>query len=117
MQQCEIDKLNELSQHIIDRADTEYRERVQKENTEINKAWTDNSNLLDNLRDNLIQLLHQWDQLEDILHELELKSNSLLEKDKNLDLIVKSTADIENKAHILQVKKAINWKHVIIIQI
>lgn len=56
-----------------------------------------------NLHENLIQLREQWIQLEDILQELETKSYNLLEKDKNLDLTVRSKENLLSKNLLVQV--------------
>uniref|UniRef100_A0A182M0P0 Uncharacterized protein n=1 Tax=Anopheles culicifacies TaxID=139723 RepID=A0A182M0P0_9DIPT len=102
VQHNELDILNELSQKIVNRADQYNRDRVQKENADANRQWASNASLLENLRENLVQLQQQWDQLESILQELEVKSNLLLEKDRGLDLVVHSRDQTEAKKHIVE---------------
>lgn len=70
---------------------------------EINRNWADNITLLENVRENLNQLQHQWKQLESILLELETKLNCLLEKDNNLDLTVRSREEIDSKNKKIEV--------------
>ncbi|XP_058454306.1 muscle-specific protein 300 kDa isoform X9 [Malaya genurostris] len=98
----ELDTLNEISNHIIEQANQFDSSRIRKDNSEINRTWTDCIALLRNLQENLVQLQHQWVQLEDILQELEIKSNSLLEKDKSLDLSIQSKDDILAKKHAIK---------------
>uniref|UniRef100_A0A8W7PIR3 Muscle-specific protein 300 n=1 Tax=Anopheles coluzzii TaxID=1518534 RepID=A0A8W7PIR3_ANOCL len=102
VQQNELDILNELSQQIVNRADQYNRDRVQKETGDANRQWAANTSLLETLRENLVQLQQQWDQLESILQELEVKSNLLLEKDRGLDLVVHSRDQTEAKKHIVE---------------
>lgn len=111
MQQNELDILNELSQQIVNRADQYNRDRVQKETGDANRQWAANTSLLETLRENLVQLQQQWDQLESILQELEVKSNLLLEKDRGLDLVVHSRDQTEAKKHIVEVSERLRvWR-------
>lgn len=101
--QHELDTFNEISKTITQKANQTESEKIYSENIELNQKWTSEVNLLENLHENLIQLRQQWIQLEDILNELETKSGSLLEKEDNLDLIVRSKEDIHNKFASVQV--------------
>ncbi|XP_055538750.1 muscle-specific protein 300 kDa isoform X3 [Wyeomyia smithii] len=98
----QLDALNEITNKIIAQLNQYDSNKIRKDNAELNRVWTDDTTQLQNHHENLVQLQHEWIQLESILQELETKLNYLLEKNKGLDVVVKSKVDMLAKIQALE---------------
>lgn len=76
-------------------ADQPNRERIQRQNTDINLKWTNTINSIDNQIETLSHILQNWINLERDISAIEKSLNTLKEKVKDIDFGQKSQSQLE----------------------
>lgn len=84
-QQDQIDNLNQLSEKLLHVADQKNREKIQRQNTDINLKWTNTINSIDNQIETLSQIAQNWTDLERDINAIEKSVANLAEKTKEID--------------------------------
>jgi hypothetical protein len=94
-QQEQIDLLNQLAEKLLHVADQPNREKIQKQNTDINLKWTNTINSIDNQIETLSTILQNWKELDTDFNNIEKGINNLSEKIKDIDFSQKSQNSLE----------------------
>lgn len=113
-QQDQLDTFNQLGEKLLHVADQKNREKIQRQNTDINLKWTNTINSIDNQIETLSQIAQNWSDLErdscviekglsnikNKIKEIEIgeKSQPLLEEIKN-NILVSCHIDISHYNH------------------
>lgn len=83
-------------------ADQPNREKIQKQNTDINLKWTNSINSIDNQIETLSNILQNWNDLDKDFNDIEKGINNLSDKIKDIDFSQKSQNSLEEvKSNIL----------------
>jgi len=86
--------------HIADQSN---REKVQRQNTDINLKWTNTINSIDNQIETLSQIAQNWLDLERDIAAIEKSLSNITDKVKEIDFGQKSQSQLEEvKNNILQ---------------
>jgi uncharacterized phage infection (PIP) family protein YhgE len=94
-QQEQIDKLNQLFEKLLHIADQSNREKVQRQNTDINLKWTNTINSIDNQIETLSQIAQNWLDLERDIAAIEKSLSNITDKVKEIDFGQKSQSQLE----------------------
>jgi len=94
-QQEQIDKLNQLFEKLLHIADQSNREKVQRQNTDINLKWTNTINSIDNQIETLSQIAQNWLDLERDIAAVEKSLLNITDKVKEIDFGQKSQSQLE----------------------
>lgn len=101
-QQDQIDLLNQLAEKLLHVADQPSRERIQRQNQEINLKWTNAINSIDNQIETLSTIVQNWQDLERDLSVIDKSLSSLGDKVKDIDFNQKTQNSLEEvKSDIL----------------
>lgn len=77
-------------------ADQANREKIQRQNTDINLKWTNTINSIDNQIETLSQIEQNWSELETDLSSVEKTLASLADRVKDIDFGQKAPALLED---------------------
>jgi acyl carrier protein phosphodiesterase len=95
-QQDQIDTVNQLAEKLLHVADQSNREKIQRQNTDINLKWTNTINSIDNQIETLSQIAQNWTDLERDINIVERSLQSLTDKVKDIEFGQKSQALLED---------------------
>lgn len=102
-QQGELDSLNKKAQEILRQADPTNRERIEKQNTDINRDWRTVIDNFETRKDVLTTLALHWEEFDNKLHAFENQIIRLEERLRNVDPVVRSRRQLEDTKHVIQV--------------
>lgn len=94
-QQDQIDTLNQLAEKLLHVADQSNREKIQRNNTDINLKWTNTINSIDNQIETLSQISQNWSDFERDFVTIEKSLSILTDKVKDIELGQKSQTLLE----------------------
>ena len=84
-QQDQIDLLNQLAEKLLHVASQPNREKIQRQNTDINLKWTNTINSIDNQIETLSQIVQNWTDLQRDISTVEKSLSSLADKVKDIE--------------------------------
>lgn len=94
--------MNQLAEKLLHIADQPSREKIQKQNIDINLKWTNTINSIDNQIETLTNILQNWNDLDKDFNHIEKSINNLSEKVKDIDFNQKTQNSLEEvKSNIL----------------
>lgn len=105
--QDQIDLLNQQTEKLLPVADQPNRERIQRQNTDINLKWTNSINSIDNQIETLSHILQNWISLDRDISAIERSLNALKEKVKDIDFCQKSQTQLEEVKNKILVSRRI----------
>lgn len=101
--QGELDLLNERAREILRQADPVNRSRIEQQNTDINKNWSDLLNNLENRREALATLAQHWEDFDHKYLTFESQLTRLDERSRHVDPVVRSRRQLEDTKNVIQV--------------
>lgn len=96
--------LNEKAREILRQADPVNRSKIEQQNTEINKSWTDLLNNLENRREALSILAQHWEDFDNKYLAFESQITRLDERSRHVDPVVRSRRQLEDTKNVIQVR-------------
>lgn len=106
-QQFELDLLNERGHEVLDIADVNNKNTITIQLDKLNSEWHDLVSGLDDRKNTLESLSKHWEDLESRWNNTDTKLNSIEERSKLIDNIVRS------KQHILDTIKSLDVSFII----
>lgn len=101
--------MNQKATELLREADPKNRQKIEKENLEINAAWNKFINDLEGRRDKLNSVANQWDTFEKKLNSFENQIIRLEERSRHVELIVRSRRQLEDTKNVIQVSGKYIW--------
>lgn len=95
--------MNEKAAHILRQADPTNRERIEQQNTDINRDWRLVIDNFETRRDRLAVLAQHWEEFDNKLHAFENQIIRLDERTRHVDPVVRSRRQLEDTKHVIQV--------------
>jgi hypothetical protein len=86
-------------------ADQKNREKIQRQNTDINLKWTNTINSIDNQIETLSQIAQNWTDLERDINAIEKSVGNLAEKIKEIDFGQKPQPVLEDLKNTILVSR------------
>lgn len=99
--------MNEKAAHILRQADPTNRERIEQQNTDLNRDWRQVIDSFETRRDHLAVLAQHWEEFDNKLHAFENQIIRLEERARHVDPVVRSRRQLEDTKHVIQVIKFI----------
>lgn len=90
-----MDTFNQLGEKLLHVADQKNREKIQRQNTDINLKWTNTINSIDNQIETLSQIAQNWSDLERDINLIEKGLVVITDKINHLDIGEKSQPLLE----------------------
>lgn len=110
-QQEQIDKLNQLFEKLLHIADQTNREKIQRQNTDINLKWTNTINSIDNQIETLSQIAQNWLDLEKDIAAVEKSLLNITDKVKEIDFGQKSQSQLEEVKNNILVSMHLQYQY------
>lgn len=101
--QGELDLLNEKAREILRQADPVNRSKIEQQNTDINKDWSNLLNNLENRREALSTLAQHWEDFDNKYLAFESQVTRLDERSRHVDPVVRSRRQLEDTKNVIQV--------------
>lgn len=92
-------------------ADQQNREKIQRQNTDINLKWTNTINSIDNQIETLSQIAQNWSDLERDINLIEKGLLNIADKTKEIDIGEKSQPLLEETKNNILVSCDIDISH------
>lgn len=92
-------------------ADQQNREKIQRQNTDINLKWTNTINSIDNQIETLSQIAQNWSDLERDINVIEKGLHNIADKTKEIDIGEKSQPLLEETKNNILVSCDIDISH------
>lgn len=77
--------MNQLAEKLLHVASQPNREKIQRQNTDINLKWTNTINSIDNQIETLSQIVQNWTELQRDISTVEKSLSSLADKVKDIE--------------------------------
>lgn len=77
--------MNQLAEKLLHVASQPNRDKIQRQNTDINLKWTNTINSIDNQIETLSQIVQNWTELQRDISTVEKSLSSLADKVKDIE--------------------------------
>lgn len=99
----ELEALNQRTQEILRKADATNHQQIEAETAQLNADWNKKLTDLENHIETIRGLCEHWQGFDKRVHSFENQLTRLDERNRNVDLVVKSKQHLDDTKNVYQV--------------